>query len=96
MLKVVHLSSRNLCPALVTKSFLTLCHPWTGARQAPRSMGFPRQEYWNVLPFPSLRDLPPEPEIEPTSPALAGRFFATEPPGKPQEIFIQCLLCANH
>ena len=26
--------------------------PWTGARQAALSMGFPRQEYWSQLPFP--------------------------------------------
>ena len=26
--------------------------PWTIARQAPLSMGFSRQEYWNGLPFP--------------------------------------------
>ena len=26
--------------------------PWTVARQAPLSMGFPRQEYWSGLPFP--------------------------------------------
>ena len=44
-------------------------------------MGFPRQEYWSELPFPSLEDLP-DPGIEPESPALAGRFSATEPPGK--------------
>ena len=28
--------------------------PWTVAYQAPPSMGFSRQEYWNGLPFPSL------------------------------------------
>ena len=27
--------------------------PWTAARQAPRSVGFSRQEYWSGLPFPS-------------------------------------------
>ena len=26
--------------------------PWTVARQASLSMGFPRQEYWSGLPFP--------------------------------------------
>jgi len=35
----------KLCPTLVT--------PWTAAFQAPMSMGFSRQEYWNGLPFPS-------------------------------------------
>ena len=32
--------------------------PWTVARQALLSMGFPRQEYWSGLPFPSAQDLP--------------------------------------
>ena len=53
--------------------------------QAPLSMGIPRQEYCSGLPFPSLGDLP-DPGIEPVSPespALAGRFFSTLPPGKP-------------
>ena len=45
-------------------------------------MGFPRQEYWSGLPFPSPGDLP-DPGIEPTSPAMPGKFFTTEPPGKP-------------
>ena len=56
--------------------------PWTVACQAPLSMGFPKQEHWNGLPFPLPGDLP-DPGIEFMSPALAGRFFATEPPGKP-------------
>jgi len=45
-------------------------------------MGFPRQEYWSGLPFPSPEDLP-DPEIKPMSLALIGGLFATEPPGKP-------------
>ena len=36
-----------------------------------------------VLAIPSPRDLP-KLGIEPTSPALAGGFFSTEPPGKPR------------
>ena len=59
--------------------------PWTTACQAPLSMGFFRQEYLSGLPFPSPGDLPdsgiklksPEP------PALADRFFTTEPPVRP-------------
>ena len=42
---------------------------------------FFRQEYWSGLPFPPPEDLP-DPGIELTSPALAGGFFTTEPPGK--------------
>ena len=49
--------------------------------QAPLFMGFPRQEYWSGLPFPSPGDLL-NPGIEPTFPALAGRFFTAEPPGQ--------------
>ena len=46
------------------------------ALQAPLSIGFPRQEYWNGLPFPSPENLP-EPGIEPVSPVLVGGFFTT-------------------
>ena len=59
--------------------------PWTVVHQAPLSMGFPRQEYWSGLPFPSPGDLP-DPGIEPASPALAGRFSTAEPPGKPSQL----------
>ena len=55
--------------------------PWTGAGQAPPSVGFSRQEYWSGLPFPSPGYLP-DPGIEPESPALAHGFFTTEPPEK--------------
>ena len=54
---------------LVTKSCPTLGIPWTVAHQAPLSMGFSRQEYLSVLPFPSPRDFP-SPGIKPGSPAL--------------------------
>ena len=54
---------------------------WTVACQAPLSMEFSRQEYWNRLPFPSPGDLP-NPGIKPTSPTLTGGFFTTGPPGK--------------
>ena len=61
---------------------------WTIACQAPLSMGFSGQEYWNGLPFPSPGHLP-NPGIEPASlmsPALAGGFFTTTAPGKPQDV----------
>jgi len=51
------------------------------AHQAPLPLGFPRQESWSGLPFPSPGDLPNQ-GIESTSPALAGRFFTAETPGK--------------
>ena len=60
---------------VMSDSFVT---PWTVAHQTPLSMGFPRQEYWSGLPFPSPGDLP-NPGIEPASPAMAGGFFTAEP-----------------
>ena len=59
---------------------------WIVSHQAPPSMRFPRQEYWHGLLFPSPGDLP-DPEIKPMSPALVGKFFTTEPPGKPINYF---------
>ena len=56
----------------VVQSLLCSTHlvtPWTVARQAPLSMGFPKQEFWSGLPFSSSGDLP-DPWITPTSPAL--------------------------
>ena len=44
-------------------------------------MEFSRQDYRSGLPFPTPGDLP-DPVIEPASPALAGGFLTTEPPGK--------------
>ena len=61
---------------LVAKSYLTLATSWTVACQAPLSMGFPRQEYWSGLPFPSPGDLP-DPAIEPGSPALQANSLLT-------------------
>ena len=59
---------------LVAKLCPTLATPWTVAHRAPLSMGFPGQEYWSGLPFPSPGDLP-DPGAKPESPALACRFF---------------------
>ena len=55
--------------------------PWTVANQASLSMGFSRQEYWSGVPCPPPGDLP-DPGIESRSPALAGGFFTSKPPGK--------------
>ena len=70
----------------------SVCHDslWPQGLQPARvlslSMGFSRQEYWSGLPCPPPRDLP-NPGTKPTSsvsPALAGGFFTTVPPGKLQ------------
>ena len=59
--------------------------PWTVVYQALLTLGFSRQDYKSGLSFPSPED-PSNPGIEPMSsmsPAPAGRFFSTAPPGKP-------------
>ena len=53
----------------VLSHVLLFATPWTVAHQALLSTGFPRQEYWSGVPFPSPGDLP-DPEIEPKAPAL--------------------------
>ena len=73
-----------------------LCHPVVSnslrphglvAYQAPLSMGFSRQEYWSGLPFPSPGDLP-NPGIEPGSPVFQADALTSEPPGKPDNKYI--------
>ena len=54
-------------------------------------MEFSRQEYWSRLPFPPQEDLPNS-GTEPASLALPGRFFTTEPPGKPVVLFTFSLM----
>ena len=51
--------------------------PGTVTHQAPLYMGFPRREYCSSFPGD-----PPDQGILSVSPALAGRLFTTEPPGK--------------
>ena len=59
-------------------------NPWI---EVPLFMGFPRQEYWSGLPFPSPGDLP-DPWIVPMSPALASQFLKTAT----WEAQIRCLI----
>ena len=78
----------QLCP--------TLCTPWTAARQAPLSIGFPRQEYWSELPFLSPGDLP-DPGVKPESPALAGDSLPLSHQESPiVEILVLQSLTKNH
>ena len=79
----------------MSNSFAT---SWTVAHQAPLFMGFLGQEYSSGLPFPPPENLP-DLEIEPASPAspaLAGKFFTTDPAGKPiiflTEQIIGCMI----
>ena len=68
------LCNYRVCCYLFAKICLTFCDPWTVAQQVPLSMGFPRQEHWSGLPFPSLGDLS-KLGIQLSFSTLAGRFF---------------------
>ena len=70
--------------------------PWTVARQAPPSMGFPGQEYWSGFPFPFPGDLP-DLRVETASlvsALLVGRFFPTVPPEMPIYRTMQAKCCS--
>ena len=77
---------------LRAQSCLTLVTPWIIAHQVPLSMGFPRQECWSGLPFPSPGDLP-YPGIKSWSPAFQADSLLSELPGKP--FYIWWCVCIN-
>ena len=66
----------QLCP--------TLCDPIDYSLPGSSVHGILRQEYWSGFPLPPPGDLP-NTGMEPVSPEMAGRFFTTEPPGKPKK-----------
>ena len=75
-----------MCMYVLSRSVLSdsLQPHVTVACQAPLSIGFPRQEYWSGLPYPSPGDLP-KPQIEPRSPTLQVDSLPSEPAGKPKD-----------
>ena len=62
---------------------------WTVAHQAPLSMGFPRQEYWIGLTFPSLGHLPNS-GMKSGSSALQADSLPSEPPTEHHSL-LKCL-----
>ena len=69
----------------VSQSSPALCDPADYSPPGSSVHGISQQEYGSGVPFPTPGGLPC-PGIEPVStesPALAGRFFTSEPPGKP-------------
>ena len=91
LLKCIYKQMGRKASDEILKSYMCVCMlscaqlfatPCIEVFQAPLFMGFPRQEHWSGLPFPSPEDLP-NPGTEPRSPPLAVGFFTTAPPGKP-------------
>ena len=81
LLSCVHVCS-VMCACVLSHVWL-FATPWTVASQALLFMECSSQEYWGRLPYLSPGDLS-NPGIESasfSSPALAGRFFTTVPPG---------------
>ena len=79
---VMYWAEMRVCVLSHIWLFVTL---WTIVYQVPLSLRFPRQGNWSGLPFPTPGGLL-DPGIKPkspASPASAGRFFTTEPAGKP-------------
>ena len=85
--RVMNKNCHSLTVAWLLESWCSQLHshvrlfatPWPVALQAPLSMEFSRQEYWNEFPFPTPGDLLDQgsnPEFL-VSLALAGRFFIT-------------------
>ena len=106
LIKIIHSLNRYVSYARPSSRFCccysvasvmsdSLVTPWIVAHQTPLSMGFPRQEYWRGLSFPPPGDLL-DPETELKSPALAGGFSATEPPGKHSPRFGDCQSSWSH
>ena len=66
-----------------------IVNPWTIDHQAYLSKGFPGKNTGVGCHFPPPGDIP-NPGFKPTSPEspeLAGRFFTTEPLGKPHSLY---------
>ena len=63
---------------------LTLCDPMDYSPLGSSVHGFPRQEYWSELPFPSPGNLL-DPGTELMSPALAWGFFTAKPLGSKKQ-----------
>ena len=84
-----------VCVCLVTQSCLTLCDPWTVARQASLSIGILQARIleWVVCPPPG--DLP-NPGIQPAhllSPALPGMFFTSSSTQEAPYIYVCVCVC---
>ena len=79
-MSVINASSSSSTHHVVTQSRLTVYS--LTVSQAPPSMGFSRQEYWNELTVLSPGDLR-DPRIKPKSPTLQADSLPCEPPGKP-------------
>ena len=93
-LQACFLISKRVCVCVLSRSVMSSSlqpHGLQPACQAPLSMEFLRPEYCLGLPFPAPGDLsgPGTELMSLVSPALAGGFITTAPPGKPPSVRIR-------
>ena len=69
--------------AKLLQSCPTLCDPVDGSPPGSSVHGIPQARILKGVAISSSRGSCPPRHQKPTSPALAGGFFTTEPPGKP-------------
>ena len=79
-----------MCCCLVAESFSTLCDPMDCSPPGSSVHGILQTRILERVAISFSRDSS-DPGMEPLSPALAGRCFATEAPGKPVYVFT-CVL----
>ena len=87
-------SALHLCACSVASFMSNSATPRAVVRRIPLSMRFSWQEYWSGFLVPPPGDLHDQ-EIQPpspTTPALAGRFFITEPPHLGSSCIVGALL----
>ena len=75
----LHCTATVACVCAKSLNHVRLCNPVNCGPQCFSAPGIFWQEYWSGLPFPPSGIEP----VSPVSPALTGRFFSTESPGKP-------------
>ena len=80
---------RGVYMCVLSCSVVSLCNPMDYSLPGSTVHGILQARIleWVAIPFSRGGGLP-DPGIKPTAPALAGRFFATEPPGKPFLLFL--------
>ena len=94
-----HLVPIALCICLHAQSCPTLCNPmdWRLAGSSVHGISQARILEWVAISFSRGSSYPGIKPASPASPALAGRFFTTEPPGHaPFLFFFEYLLNFNH
>ena len=80
-----HAPTKKDCESVLLSNARLFVTPWTAVGQAPTSLEFSRQEYWNGLPVPSPGNLL-DPGIKLRSPVLQVDSYRLSHLGSPRTI----------